>query len=225
MLCKKIQKNWLCWLFLSIQVESGRLKSSLGGVRFRQEEQARTWLRRFETYSTRRLRPKNASQRHRASETERWRPVRRPHPTDLPAAIQHCPRRSDHLRNRSVRNVAFYDKKPTSVLFQFQGWGTTSFGGSSSDVLLEVLLPVWKQTECGSALGRPITEKQLCAGYKAGGKDSCQVSHSFQNHVFYHKLICLGITISFYFDFFQLRSKFFLSGLTFSLQIYLIRII
>ena len=59
---------------------------------------------------------------------------------------------------------------------KLSGWGTTSFSGESSKVLLEVLLPIWTQSECKAALnGRVFTEKQLCAGYKQGGKDSCQV--------------------------------------------------
>merc|ERR1712137_628817 len=31
------------------------------------------------------------------------------------------------------------------------GWGTTSYSGTSSNVLLEVILPVWKQSECKAA--------------------------------------------------------------------------
>ena len=55
------------------------------------------------------------------------------------------------------------------------GWGTTSYSGQSSEVLLEVFLPIWKLNDCKSAYKQPITDKQLCAGYKQGGKDSCQV--------------------------------------------------
>ena len=57
------------------------------------------------------------------------------------------------------------------------GWGTTSFQGSASDVLLEILLPIWKQGDCENSYNSrsQITENQLCAGYKTGGRDSCQV--------------------------------------------------
>lgn len=56
------------------------------------------------------------------------------------------------------------------------GWGTTSYSGQASDVLLEVILPIWKLADCKAAYTQPISELQLCAGYKQGGKDSCQVN-------------------------------------------------
>jgi len=55
-----------------------------------------------------------------------------------------------------------------------KGWGTTSYSGKSSDVLLEVTLPVWDLDDCKEAYTQPITDRQICAGYKEGGKDSCQ---------------------------------------------------
>ena len=68
----------------------------------------------------------------------------------------------------------FKNKKQLSI-----GWGTTSYIGSSSPVLQEALLPVWEQSECKNAFRTRITDKQLCAGYKNGGKDSCQVGRLF----------------------------------------------
>jgi hypothetical protein len=55
------------------------------------------------------------------------------------------------------------------------GWGTTSYSGQTSDILLEVLLPIWTLADCQMAYTQSIGEQQLCAGYRAGGKDSCQV--------------------------------------------------
>ena len=55
------------------------------------------------------------------------------------------------------------------------GWGTTSYSGQASEVLLEVILPIWALADCQKTYTQPISDKQLCAGYKAGGKDSCQV--------------------------------------------------
>ena len=55
-----------------------------------------------------------------------------------------------------------------------QGWGKTSFGGTLSDVLLEVEVPVVTNAQCGTTMSG-ITDSMLCAGGKEG-KDSCQVS-------------------------------------------------
>ena len=54
------------------------------------------------------------------------------------------------------------------------GWGTTSFGGSTSDVLLEVEVDLYSQSECQAAYndGETITDRMVCAA--RDGKDSCQ---------------------------------------------------
>ena len=56
------------------------------------------------------------------------------------------------------------------------GWGTTSSGGSTSNVLMEVSVPVVSNTGCNAAdsYDGQITANMLCAGYDAGGKDACQ---------------------------------------------------
>jgi len=53
------------------------------------------------------------------------------------------------------------------------GWGTTSYGGTSSDKLLEVQVPVVSNAVCINAMGSGITEQMLCAGGEEG-KDGCQ---------------------------------------------------
>ena len=53
------------------------------------------------------------------------------------------------------------------------GWGTTSSGGSSSSVLLEVEVPVVTKATCETAMG-PMEDGQICAG-GALNKDACQV--------------------------------------------------
>ena len=52
------------------------------------------------------------------------------------------------------------------------GWGATSSGGSSSNFLLEVDVPI--EDSCGSYSNSEITNKMICAGYSSGGYDSCQ---------------------------------------------------
>ncbi|MCL4149603.1 UNVERIFIED_CONTAM: hypothetical protein GTU68_013686, partial [Idotea baltica] len=55
------------------------------------------------------------------------------------------------------------------------GWGTIYFGGPVSRVLQEVSIPVWNNNECDAAYkDNKVFPLNLCAGDKAGGKDSCQ---------------------------------------------------
>ena len=75
-----------------------------------------------------------------------------------------------------------------------QGWGATSYGGNSSDVLMEVEIPVVTNEQCKTAMAYMedyyddydydmddlITDGMLCAG-GVEGEDNCFVSagHSF----------------------------------------------
>ena len=61
------------------------------------------------------------------------------------------------------------------VMMSDQGWGTTSYQGSSSNVLLEVEVPVVTNDQCKTTMGQGITDGMICAGGVAG-KDGCQVS-------------------------------------------------
>jgi hypothetical protein len=58
------------------------------------------------------------------------------------------------------------------------GWGTTKEGGSTSNSLQKVDVPIIKNSECNSAATRyqgKITDSMLCAGFiQTGGKDACQ---------------------------------------------------
>ncbi|XP_067003046.2 trypsin-1 [Anabrus simplex] len=54
------------------------------------------------------------------------------------------------------------------------GWGSTSEGGWSASTLQQVTVPVVSNSECNSAYGGGITDRMICAGYTAGGKDACQ---------------------------------------------------
>jgi len=53
------------------------------------------------------------------------------------------------------------------------GWGTTSSGGATSNVLLEVEVDLYSKAQCQSAYGASsITDRMVCAARP--GKDSCQ---------------------------------------------------
>ncbi|CAI5676475.1 unnamed protein product [Oreochromis niloticus] len=55
------------------------------------------------------------------------------------------------------------------------GWGSTKEGGTVSQNLMEVEVPVVgnRRCNCNYGVGR-ITDNMICAGLSAGGKDSCQ---------------------------------------------------
>lgn len=57
------------------------------------------------------------------------------------------------------------------------GWGAIEQSGPVSTVLREVMVPIITNTECRTSRypARRITDNMLCAGYKQGAKDSCQV--------------------------------------------------
>ncbi|KAL0881895.1 hypothetical protein ABMA27_001661 [Loxostege sticticalis] len=55
------------------------------------------------------------------------------------------------------------------------GWGTTEEGGSVSNTLQEVYVPIISNAECRkTAYRNRITENMLCAGEPDGGRDACQ---------------------------------------------------
>ncbi|XP_065340816.1 trypsin alpha-3-like [Cloeon dipterum] len=64
----------------------------------------------------------------------------------------------------------------TGTLTTVSGWGTTSFGGSASDVLLKVDVPIFDYAECDSiySIYGGVPADQICAGVPEGGVDSCQ---------------------------------------------------
>lgn len=57
------------------------------------------------------------------------------------------------------------------------GWGAKKQGGSSSQVLNEVTVPIMSNEDCRKTEydAKRITNNMICAGYPEGKKDSCQV--------------------------------------------------
>ncbi|CAL4158803.1 unnamed protein product, partial [Meganyctiphanes norvegica] len=86
---------------------------------------------------------------------------------ELSSPVQYSPGISPVCLPTSQRTQLFDGEGATVT-----GWGTTSFQGSSSDVLLEVTLPVISNPECASLYGFSIRGDQVCT-YEEG-KDSCQ---------------------------------------------------
>ncbi len=52
------------------------------------------------------------------------------------------------------------------------GWGTTSYGGPTSNVLMETVINLWTEQECKSVYPNYFTDQMICAA--SIGKDSCQ---------------------------------------------------
>ena len=71
----------------------------------------------------------------------------------------------------SPRNDTLYKVKTNATV---TGWGTTSYGGSTSNKLREVTVPIVSPSSCKLSYPGEITNRMLCAGLPEGGKDSCQ---------------------------------------------------
>jgi trypsin len=56
------------------------------------------------------------------------------------------------------------------------GWGTTESGGSQSEKLLEVDIPIISNEDCDECYGGydAISGSMICAYQTGGGVDSCQ---------------------------------------------------
>ena len=54
------------------------------------------------------------------------------------------------------------------------GWGLTSEGGSSSNTLRKVNLPILSNLDCRRSYGNRVRDNMVCAGSFSGGIDTCQ---------------------------------------------------
>ncbi|KAL1398337.1 hypothetical protein pipiens_009057 [Culex pipiens pipiens] len=60
-------------------------------------------------------------------------------------------------------------------LLQVSGWGATQNPSESNGPLRATNVPAVSQEECRESYGtNQITDRMICAGYQAGGKDACQ---------------------------------------------------
>ncbi|KXN65109.1 putative trypsin-like serine protease precursor [Conidiobolus coronatus NRRL 28638] len=91
-----------------------------------------------------------------------------------------------------------YGKDQESLLTTI-GWGATSSGGPASNILLEVKVPVYDYQNCARSY-RQLSinvdnDKQVCAGYPEGQRDSCQGDSGGPLFVYENgKQILTGIT-------------------------------
>jgi MYXO-CTERM domain-containing protein len=94
------------------------------------------------------------------------------HQNDI--ALIHLSKKSTHapVRLATPDDWAALNSANTNVTVV--GWGTTQEGGSMSDALRQVTVPVVPTTQCNSEYGNIITDSQICAGLQNGGKDACQ---------------------------------------------------
>lgn len=79
-----------------------------------------------------------------------------------------------------TNQLDYFIAKVISFLF-LSGWGTTQkFMFFKRTELRAVELPIVNQSTCKTNYERAeldISRRMMCAGFEAGGKDSCQVSH------------------------------------------------
>lgn len=83
------------------------------------------------------------------------------------------------LNNLTIAPIKLSSKHPDNgVKVVVTGWGATTQGGSSSDFLLEVEVPIVSNDLCKRAYSDiprfEVTDAMMCAGSSLGGKDACQ---------------------------------------------------
>lgn len=60
------------------------------------------------------------------------------------------------------------------TMCKVMGWGRTGeYDSKGSNILKEADVPIVKKRKCKKAFDFPVTNSQLCAGYRKGGIDSC----------------------------------------------------
>ncbi|KAH8418667.1 hypothetical protein KR222_009238, partial [Zaprionus bogoriensis] len=82
------------------------------------------------------------------------------------------------LNNFTIKAIEITDEDSVAgSISTITGWGTTQSGGTASDQLLAVDVPIVSNEDCNDDYGggNLITDGMLCAGVRGeGGKDACQ---------------------------------------------------
>ena len=64
---------------------------------------------------------------------------------------------------------------PAGDVLDVLGIGLISFGGNLADVLMDVQVASFSNSQCNDYIfDNPIKDSMLCAGYEEGGTDSCK---------------------------------------------------
>ncbi|NDD92566.1 serine protease [bacterium] len=74
----------------------------------------------------------------------------------------------------NTQEISISDNESSAPASTTAGWGTLKESGSPATVLQKVTVPLVSKKNCSSGYPGEITDRMICAGLKAGGKDSCQ---------------------------------------------------
>ncbi|KAF0717909.1 Aste57867_2024 [Aphanomyces stellatus] len=82
------------------------------------------------------------------------------------------------ILERDITSIApvevSFDAVPAGVLTWVRGWGTTSSGGTQSQVLKEVSVAAWDNAKAATALKPQTVDATMLAAGGLAGEDSCQ---------------------------------------------------
>ena len=89
--------------------------------------------------------------------------------------LQTSPLISAYVQPLSLIDLDYtLSSKPIGKTVYIAGWGDTSYGGTSSDILLHTSFQAIDDSYCGNYGAFYDSESMLCAGVYAGGYDTCQ---------------------------------------------------
>ncbi|XP_075984150.1 trypsin Blo t 3-like [Anticarsia gemmatalis] len=80
----------------------------------------------------------------------------------------------DGFYARAITLVGLGNDPQDGVNMIITGWGNTSQGGTSSEILQVAQVPVVDRATCDDQIPATVTTRMFCAGFDAGGVDTCQ---------------------------------------------------